>query len=216
MIPKIFHFIWLGPNKPYLKGVQRKIKLYGSEFKYYFWTDNPELKVEGCEMRNIHQIDIPVISDTNTVVNNLDTLKSDLYRMRILWAYGGIYSDLDSISVNKLPEYLFNKDFVSCYEYSAVNEGNYSGAIIGFIMASPSSEALRNLMILRDTTPYYVSTVKLCLLLGDISNVTILSPEAFVPLKINEIPEVVNLNQLSSQCFEVHLYHGCNPKADYE
>ena len=221
IIPKIFHFIWLGTNKPYLNGIRSKIKLYGSEFKYILWTDNLNIDIEDIKELEIRDIRIFNINDNNiscdAVCNNLNTLKSDLYRFIILYNFGGIYSDLDSISIRKLPTELYNHDFVTCYEHSSVNSGNYSGAIIGFFMACPKSEAIKQFLLLRELLPYQISSVKLCLLFGDIPNVKILSPESFCPLKINEIENITDCSYIYihfNGCYELHLYHGVNNRRD--
>lgn len=220
MIPKIFHFIWIGHNKPWLKGIQSKIALYGTSFRYILWTDNLSIDIKNLpiEIRNINEISSVNINFNDTyTINNIEALKSDWYRMLILYKWGGIYSDLDSISIRKIPENLFNYDYVTSYEWSVVNKDNYSGAIIGFIMASPHSEAIRNFLVIRKTIPYSISSVKIGLLFGDISGVKLLSPEAFCPIRYNEINNTTSCNFIRNKfpnCYEFHLYHGYDKNRD--
>lgn len=206
MIPKIFHFIWLGDKYPYLKGIQSKLSMYGNTFKYYLWTDNPSLYIEGVETRDIKEFD-----KDNPFINRSPVLKSDWYRFQILYKYGGIYSDLDSISIRPLPEELFSYSYISGYEPSIVNEGNLSGVIVGFLMAKPTAPAVQQMIILRHILPLSISTMKLGLLLGDVEGTKILPSEAFTPLLYNELPERVSVKDIYEtykNCYELHLYHG--------
>lgn len=140
--------------------------------------------------------------------------QSDLYRFFILYKYGGIYSDFDSIPLKKLDDNLYNYSYFSCYESSAVNEGNISGAIVGFIGAEERSEAVRNLIAMRVRLPYSIATMKLGLLIGDIEGVKILKESSFLAIPYDKILDIKNsvdsisLKELeSSDSYELHLYH---------
>ena len=86
LIPKLFHQIWLGPNKPpcYLSKFKKSIKKYHPEWKYKLWTDK----------------DIPGLKLYNQKYYNLSKNygeRADIVRYEILHKYGGVYLDVDFV-----------------------------------------------------------------------------------------------------------------------
>ncbi len=102
MIPKIIHQIWLGDkNKPPLDWMKTyKEACEKSGWKYYLWTDD----------------NIPLLINQD-IFDNEERLhtKGNLVRYEMVYKYGGIHCDTDSVLL-KLPEDLLDNDFFGCYE----------------------------------------------------------------------------------------------------
>ncbi len=96
-IPKVAHFIWIGP-KPFPRESVENIRTWiakNPDWTFYFWTDrdrplpNPTMK-----MRRIQDINFLKLRDCfNKSVNYGE--KSDLLRLEILYKEGGVYIDHD-------------------------------------------------------------------------------------------------------------------------
>jgi mannosyltransferase OCH1-like enzyme len=93
MIPKIIHQIWIGPNKcP---------DMWIDTFRIDYIKKNPEYEYILWNEDNINPLfqDFPIyriIYDLEYTYNG----KSDLLRYLILYNYGGIYLDSDSVWIN--------------------------------------------------------------------------------------------------------------------
>ena len=103
-IPKIFHHIWVGPNKIPEKsiGFIAKIKELHPEYTFMLWTDK-DLTIENfSNLEYIHKA-------------KRYAQKSDIMRLEILYKYGGIYLDTDfELFKNITP--LLTHDIVICNE----------------------------------------------------------------------------------------------------
>jgi hypothetical protein len=85
MIPKILHFVWLGPLK-----IPTTVKLWEKMhpgWKVIIWNEER----------------ISKLSLINDKIYNLDTKrynqKSDIIRLEVLYRYGGVYVDVDIVSL---------------------------------------------------------------------------------------------------------------------
>jgi hypothetical protein len=108
MIPKIIHQIWIGPNKCPDKWIDT--------FRIDYIKKNPEYQYILWNEDNIDPLfsDFPlyrIIYDLEYTYNG----KSDILRYLILYIYGGIYLDSDSVWINE-------KSFDTLLEQ--VNESN--------------------------------------------------------------------------------------------
>lgn len=104
-IPKIIHQIWIGPNPiPFIwiNTIKSDYILTYPDFTYYLWTDT-----------NINElfIEFPLIK---CIYDAEETWcgKADILRYLILYIYGGIYIDADSVWLN-------NKNFNDLIENSS-------------------------------------------------------------------------------------------------
>lgn len=93
MIPKIIHQIWIGPKPEPIK--------WTNTIKIDYISKHPEYEYKLWNEANIEElfIDFPnikIIYDLETTWNG----KSDLLRYLILYYYGGIYIDADSVWIN--------------------------------------------------------------------------------------------------------------------
>ena len=126
-IPKIIHQIWLGPNKrPDIWMNSWKIDYIkqNPDWTYKLWT---EIEINKIKMKNrkIYDSEIFFIS------------KSDIARYEILYQYGGIFIDADSLwikksnnSLNKILN-MSNKIGMFCAE-EPKNKWSIANGVIGF------------------------------------------------------------------------------------
>jgi len=106
---KIIHQIWLGEKKPPKWCMDSWEKDYiknNPDWKYYLWTDK--------EVKNLNLINRKEYDSESTMRG-----KSDILRYELLYQYGGIYIDADSLCINprkSLSKLINDKDFFACRE----------------------------------------------------------------------------------------------------
>jgi inositol phosphorylceramide mannosyltransferase catalytic subunit len=124
MIPKIIHQIWIGPNP--------EPTIWTNTFKNDYLAQYPHYEYKLWNETNIDTLfvefpNIKIIYDLEPTWNG----KSDLLRYLILYYYGGIYIDADSVWLN-------NKNFDSLIDAScgffAAND--YANSITGGVIGS--------------------------------------------------------------------------------
>ena len=96
-IPKIIHQIWIGP-KPKPTKFMDTWKEKNPDFEYICWSE------EEIEKRQIVfkcQEKIDEIEEING--------KADILRWEILYKYGGVFLDADSICIEPIDDELLNK-----------------------------------------------------------------------------------------------------------
>lgn len=65
---------------------------------------------------------------------------TDFIRLEKLLERGGIYADLDTIFVNKLPEHFFEKEFIMGEEKGLIVNGEYHRSLCnGWLMSAPGA-----------------------------------------------------------------------------
>ena len=119
-IPKLIHFIWVGPNKlpeEYSRYVQSWIDMNPS-YTFMFW----------------HDYNLPSLTFTSGVYSRskVYAMKADILRYEILYRYGGIYIDTDFLCIRPLPDQFLKKTFFACE-----NPGTVSIGIIGATVNDP-------------------------------------------------------------------------------
>lgn len=126
-LPKIIHFIWIG-NRIYEKYVNTvcNCKQINSQYRVILWVDNTSISdIEtnvlidsGVEVKNIYEeLDAQKDEIKNKIIRFINVYtnygyKADIIRLYLIYVYGGIYSDIDSIWVKPLDEN-FDYDFVT-------------------------------------------------------------------------------------------------------
>ena len=101
-IPKIFHFIWIGPNKLPLE-YQKYIKswIYNHpDWLIRIWTDKD---INEKNFSNIEYI----------LKAKKYAQKADIMRYEIIYNYGGVYLDIDFVCYKNIEE-LLNGEFITC------------------------------------------------------------------------------------------------------
>ncbi len=136
-IPKIIHQLWIGEHKipwRYINTWKNDYIKKNPDWEYMLWT---EKELEELNMENKH------IYDLESTYNG----KSDIARYEILYKYGGIWIDADSVwindkSLNDLIEGAKETNFFAARSLN--DEGNLASGVVG------SSKKHTNLRYLLD------------------------------------------------------------------
>jgi hypothetical protein len=107
-IPKIIHQIWIGPKPPPIK-FMNTWKEKHPNFEYILWNED-ELKKRNFKMKLSNRF------------NQMEEIngKADILRWEILYQYGGIFLDADSVCIEPLDELLNLKKCFLSYENEKV------------------------------------------------------------------------------------------------
>lgn len=114
-IPKIIHQIWIGPKKRPMDWIET--------FSTFYINENPDWEYILWDEGKIRDMNLFAnFPDYELIYNAEKTFngKSDILRYIILYKYGGIYVDADSVWIN-------NKSFDTL-----INQVNDSGVFIGY------------------------------------------------------------------------------------
>lgn len=128
-IDKILHFIWIGTKpipKLFVKYFDRWRKLY-PDYKIWLWTDDI---VNRMKLYNQKEFNIS---------KGQYSKQSDILRFEILYHYGGIYIDSDCIPLRKMPNEVFN------YEFIGVSEGKIIAT--AFFGCTAKNDIMRHVVI---------------------------------------------------------------------
>jgi hypothetical protein len=113
-IPKIIHQLWIGDKAPPIN-LMNTWKDKHPEFEYIYWNEAEILK------RGI-------VFECQDKINEIEEIngKADIMRWELLYKYGGIFIDADSICIEPLdPLLLLNKSFAG-YENELVRGAGWS------------------------------------------------------------------------------------------
>ena len=124
-IPKIIHQLWIG-TKPAPINLMNTWKEKNPDFEYIFWNEDEFIK------RDMHfkcQEKIDEIEEING--------KADIIRWEILYKYGGIFLDADSICIEPIDEELYNKKCFAGWEQEQVRTGLIATGTMGFPKKHP-------------------------------------------------------------------------------
>jgi hypothetical protein len=144
-IPKIFHQIWVGPKKCPLVLTESWKEKY-SNYEYILWNED-EIKKRGL----IIHPSIQEAIDKNNEWNG----KADIYRWLILYQFGGVFQDIDSICIEQIPEDFLKNSCFSAYENEKVRTGLVATGTMGFI---PNHELIRDIIEYMKT-PTFLNTI---------------------------------------------------------
>lgn len=124
-IPKIIHQIWIG-NKPAPKKIMETWKNKHPDFEYIFWNEQEIIN------RNL---DLQC-QDKINMINEING-KADIIRWEILYQYGGIFIDADSICLEPFDDYFMCKKAFASYENEQVRKGLVATGTLGFYPKHP-------------------------------------------------------------------------------
>ena len=119
MIPNIIHMIWIGPKKfPFARNYKAWQKL-NPEYTFKLWNDN----------------NLPVLQNQKEYdfLENI-TAKTDLLRLEILYQFGGIYIDTDTVCKHPIHETV--KD-LSCFGMTGLH-GKVANGFLGCSLQHPA------------------------------------------------------------------------------
>ena len=130
-IPKIIHQIWIGPKKCPDKLIQTWRDLHPKKdgWQHILWTDKD---VDDFKIKNIRHY------------NEIEEWagKADVWRYEILYRYGGIFCDADSICTNTLDEHFFEHDCFAGFENEQARPNLVANGYIGASKENPFMKIL--------------------------------------------------------------------------
>ena len=141
-IPKKIFQTWEVKDNKMTKDMQKIIntwKQFNPEYEYHFYDKNDrELFIKNNFSKQIYEAYSRIIPGA---------YKADLWRYCVLYKYGGVYVDIDTICMNSIDKFLFHQvEFVGLIDFnrdSILMEGNHNLAN-GFIASIPNSKILEN------------------------------------------------------------------------
>jgi len=107
-IPKIIHQLWIGPKKAPIN-LMNSWKDKHPDYEYIFWNEE-EFKKRGFKSQLQNRI------DEMTEING----KADILRWEILYKYGGVFLDADSICIESFDTLLSNNKCFAGFENEKV------------------------------------------------------------------------------------------------
>lgn len=119
-IPKIIHQLWIGTKTAPIN-LMNTWKDKNPEFEYIFWNEDEILKRKlffKCQEK------IDEIEEING--------KADIMRWEILYKYGGIFIDADSICIEAIDEELLDKKCFAGWEQEEIRKGLIATGTMGF------------------------------------------------------------------------------------
>ena len=120
MIPKIIHQLWIGP-KPAPTNHMDTWKNKNPDFEYIRWNEseliNRNMTIE-CQERVDEMVEI--------------NGKADIIRWEILYKYGGVFLDADSICIEPIDDTLMNCKYFAGWEHEQLRKGLIATGTMGF------------------------------------------------------------------------------------
>ena len=120
MIPKIIHQIWIGPKSAPTKFMD-SWREKNPEFTYIRWNEE-EIKTRSLKLRCTKQI------------NEMEEIngKADIIRWEILYQYGGVFIDADSICIEPIDDLLMKTKAFAGYEHEQLRPHLIATGTMGF------------------------------------------------------------------------------------
>ena len=120
MIPKIIHQLWIGPKPPPTKFMD-SWRDKNPQFEYIRWNEN-EIKRRKLKLECVHRI------------NEMEEIngKADIIRWEILYEYGGVFVDADSLCIDPVDDILMNTRYFAGWEHEELRNGLIATGTMGF------------------------------------------------------------------------------------
>jgi GT2 family glycosyltransferase len=128
-IPKIIHQLWIG-EKPAPIKFMNTWKEKNPDFEYIFWNED-EFKKRNITFKCQEKI------DSMEEING----KADIMRWELLYKYGGVFLDADSICIEPIDSELLNKKCFAGWEQEEVRPGLIATGTMGFPKKHPLVKA---------------------------------------------------------------------------
>jgi len=128
-IPKIIHQLWIG-DKPRPSKLMDTWRDKNPDFEYICWNE------EEMQKRKF-------IFKCQKKINEIEEIngKADIMRWEILYEYGGVFIDADSICVEPIDEELLSKKCFAGWEQEQVRNGLIATGTMGFPINHPLVKA---------------------------------------------------------------------------
>ena len=124
-IPKIIHQIWIG-TKPSPSKFMNTWKDKHPDFEYIKWNEE-------------EFIERKIVFETQNKIDSIEEIngKADIIRWELLWRYGGVFLDADSICIEPVDDVLMKCHAFSGYENEQVRQGLVATGTMGFPQKHP-------------------------------------------------------------------------------
>lgn len=141
LIPKVIHQLWIG-DKPMPKKMMDTWKNKNPNYEYILWTEKE------IEKRNII-FECQDAIDKMTEING----KADIMRWELLYNYGGIFIDADSMCVEPFDDFFLENEGFAGFENENVRRGLVATGTMGFIKNHPLCKDAIEWINTNDTCP---------------------------------------------------------------
>lgn len=140
--------------------------------------------------------------------------KSDIIRVWLMLTKGGIWSDMDIIYFDKVPEYLENTDFVSQHPIEKYYNIGFIGGVRESIFYRNFFEKQKNVNVNILGYQKYGTTL---LNSSNYTNINILDMDTLYYFDSTMIPTIFNTSErLSEKSFGIHWYAGSSFTREWE
>ena len=140
LIPKKLFQTWEVKENEMTEEMQKIVntwKQFNPEYEYYFYDKNDrKLFIKNNFSKQIYEAYCRILPGA---------YQADLWRYCMLYKYGGVYVDIDTICMNSIDKFLFYQiEFLGLVDFNSdIKEGNHNLAN-GFIACIPNSKILEN------------------------------------------------------------------------
>ena len=140
-IPKIIHQLWIGP-RPMPSKFMDTWKEKHPDFEYIRWTEEELLKQR-------------IIFECLTPIRRMSEIngKADIIRWELLYHFGGIFIDADSICIERLDDQFLSKPSFAGFENETARNGLVATGTMGFPPKHPLCRAAIDWILNNDTCP---------------------------------------------------------------
>ena len=140
-IPKIIHQIWIGP-KPRPTKFMDTFRDKHPDFEYILWTEE-EMERRGFKLEN------------QIAYNRMTEWcgKADILRWELLYRYGGIYQDADSVCLEPFDDTFLSKNAFAAFENEIARQGLVAVGTMGFPAKHPLCRAAIDWILNNDSCP---------------------------------------------------------------
>lgn len=180
MIPPKLHFIWLGRGtfKESYKHAIKSAQL-NTRFEIFLHTDDPFLQIEGVTTR-------PIFGAYDSIKVSCPAHLVDIIRCDILYAEGGIYSDLDVIWLRNPWEYMNKKVVIG---YSNQSYKILCNAVMMSEQRHPAMLKYREWLLSIMPCKKYWIPANPYMIWKDDADVTMIPKKAFFPVNYKRIKD---------------------------
>ena len=142
-IPKKIFQTWEVKENQMTEEMQKIVntwKQFNPDYEYHFYDNHDcELFIKNNFSKRIYEVYCRIIPSA---------YKADLWRYCILYKYGGVYVDIDTICMNSIDKFLYNQlEFVSAVDFNSSTMAHIEGSFNifnTFIASIPNSKILEN------------------------------------------------------------------------
>ncbi len=144
-IPKLIHQLWIGP-KPAPTKFMNTWAAKNPDFQYLFWNEADLAKLIATRMITATTASGEVFEQPLACIDKIVSIeeingKADIIRWEILYKFGGIFLDADSICIEPFDEIIMSKKAFAGWENEQVRRGLIATGTMGFPPLHPLCKA---------------------------------------------------------------------------